>query len=463
MTETVTAAATPRLGPVVQYALLAGPLLSMLDSSIVNVAVAPIAARLHADLTTVGWTVSGYLLALGAGLAATSYLARRFGTLPVYRSALLLFTLASIACAFAPSIGFLVGARVCQGLSGAPLVPLAMSMLLGGSGATRSMSPVGGVLLFLGPALGPSVGGALIGSVGWRAIFLINAPLGVLALLAALRIPAALAPGRSAGVRFDPVGLVTLAAGLTALLYGTGRGGAHGWAAPGTWAPIAVGAALLAGYVGWASRREHPALDLTVARYRSSILALLLCAAASIVTFAAVFLLPVFLQTVQGHSALVTGLAMLPQGILTGLGTVAGQRVLTRVSVRTTVLAGFAVLAVAGAGMLAIGAHTPIAVTATVLAARSVSVGLVITPLLAVLLQPLPPQRLADANTVFSIWQRIAGSFGVGGIASWYASAMVHHGPVAALHQTTWGLIALAALAIPVALALPVTRNTALL
>ena len=86
-----------------QYALLAGPLLSMLDSSVVNVAVEPIARQLHASLTTVQWTVSGYLLALGAGLAATAYLARRFGTLPVYRASVVAFTAASALCAPAPA------------------------------------------------------------------------------------------------------------------------------------------------------------------------------------------------------------------------------------------------------------------------------------------------------------------------------------------------------------------------
>ena len=96
------AASPPRLGPFVQYALLAGPLLSMLDSSIVNVAVEPIARELHASLTTVQWTVSGYLLALGAGLAGTAYLARRFGTRPVYRVSVIAFTLASALCALAP-------------------------------------------------------------------------------------------------------------------------------------------------------------------------------------------------------------------------------------------------------------------------------------------------------------------------------------------------------------------------
>jgi len=92
----------PRLSPFVQYALLAGPLLSMLDSSVVNVAVEPIARQLHASLATVQWTVSGYLLALGAGLAGTAYLARRFGTLPVYRTSVIAFTIASATCAFAP-------------------------------------------------------------------------------------------------------------------------------------------------------------------------------------------------------------------------------------------------------------------------------------------------------------------------------------------------------------------------
>jgi MFS family permease len=121
----------PGPGPLVQYALLAGPLLSMLDSSIVNVAVEPIARELHASLTTVQWTVSGYLLALGAGLAGTAYLARRFGTLPAYRASVIAFTLASGLCALAPDAGLLVAARVMQGLVAAPLVPLAMSMLLG--------------------------------------------------------------------------------------------------------------------------------------------------------------------------------------------------------------------------------------------------------------------------------------------------------------------------------------------
>ena len=459
--------AARKAGPLVQYALLAGPLLSMLDSSIVNVAVEPIARELHASLTVVQWTVSGYLLALGAGLAGTAYLARRFGTLPVYRVSVVAFTVASALCALAPAAGALVGARILQGLVAAPLVPLAMSMLLGdlgrdGGKRARGISPVAGILLFLGPALGPTAGGALIGAVGWRGIFLVNVPLGALAAVAAGAVPAAMAPGRRPGARFDLPGLVLLAAGLTGLLLGASQGTSAGWAAPACWVPLAAGAALAGGYVAWAARRDQPALDLSLARRRGPALSMALCALASVVTWAAVFLLPVFVQSVQGRSALVAGLAMAPQGLITGLSTALAPRWLVRLTVRVTVLAGFAVLAVASLGLLLIGASTPLWLIALILAARSVSVGLVINPLLQALIQPLRPEQLGDASTLFNTWQRIAGSFGIGLVAALYAAQARAGGPVAALHAAGLILVGVAAAGALGALALPALRNTAL-
>ena len=458
----------PRLGPLVQYALLAGPLLSMLDSSIVNVAVEPIARELHAPLTVVQWTVSGYLLALGAGLAGTAYLARRFGTLPVYRASVIAFTAASALCALAPDAGVLVAARIVQGLVAAPLVPLAMSMLLGrgaeaasGAGA-RSISPAAGIMLFLGPALGPTVGGALIGAGGWRAIFLINVPLGALAAVAVRHVPAALAPGRQPGARFDLPGLILLAAGLTGLLLGASQGASAGWTAPSTWAPLAAGAVLTTCYIGWAARREQPALDLALARRRGPALSMGLCSLASVVTWAAVFLLPVFVQSVQGRSALAAGLAMAPQGLITGLSTALAPRWLTRLTVRVTVMSGFAVLGLASLGLLFVAAATPLWLIALILACRSVSVGLVINPLLQALVQPLRPDQLGDANTLFNTWQRIAGSFGIGLVAALYATQARTEGPVAALHSAGLVLAAIALAGALGALGLPSARNTAM-
>jgi len=447
-----------RLTPVVQYALLAGPLLSMLDSSIVNVAVAPIARELHASLPVVQWTVSGYLLALGTGLAVTAYLSRKFGTLPLYQASVLAFTVASAACAAAPNVEFLLLTRIVQGLVAAPLVPMAMSMLFGRSEATRSMPVTAGLLLFLGPALGPTVGGALIGAVGWRSIFLINIPTGVAAVLAVRRIPPDMAPGPSENSSLDLRGLLLLTVGLALLLLGISQGGVVGWASTESWLPLLVGTALLMTYAPWAARIDQPALNLDLARNAAAALALTLCALASVVTFAAVFLLPVFIQEVQGHSALAAGLAMLPQGLVTGLSTVLGQRAAGKVTVRTTVLTGFALLTITSAGLLAINEQTSLGVTALLLAGRSVSIGLVISPLLTVLTEPLQEAELNDATTLFNIWQRIAGSLGVGLIASVFAEQARTHGPVEALHVIAILITVVAAVGFAGSPLLPATR-----
>ncbi len=383
---TVTLARRQRAGVVAQYALLAGPLLSMLDSSIFSVAAEPVARALHASLGIVQWTVSGYLLALGTGLAGTAYLARRYGTLPVYRASLAGFTIASALCALSPAAAALIAFRAVQGLVAAPLVPLAMSMLLGKSGGARSLSPAAGILLFAAPALGPTVGGALIGAGGWRLIFAVNLPFGLLAWLAARRLPAGVSTVRSEErTEFDCYGLAMLAAGVTFVLLGTSQGGTDGWGAA-------------------------------------------------------------------------------PQGVITGLSTALGPRVLSRFTVRATVCAGFFVLGAGSLLLLTVGAGTPLWLISLILAVRSVSIGLVITPLLTVLTGPLPPERMGDASTLFNVVQRMAGSFGIGLLASLYAvQARSGGGPAGALHVTGAVIACIAGFGAVGAMLLPAVRNTSVM
>ena len=461
-----TASRTPAAAAVVQYALLAGPLLSMVDSSIVNVAAEPIARALDAPLTTVQWTVSGYLLGLGTGLAGTAYLARRYGTVPVYRVSLAAFTAASALCALSPGIGALIAFRAVQGLVAAPLVPLAMSMLLGKGGRARSISVAAGIMLFAAPALGPTVGGALIEAGGWRLIFAVNVPLGVVAVWAAKRLSSGVGSVRSGKkTEFDLAGLVMLAAGVTLVLLGTGQGGTAGWGTATCLVPLLAGAALLAAYGRHAARRAQPALDLSLFRQPVPALSMGLCALAAVVTWTAVFLLPVFVQTVQGRSALAAGIAMAPQAVVTGLSTALGQRgLLTRFTIRATVGAGFAALAAASLLLLTVEAATPLWLIAVILSVRSASIGLVITPLLIALTGPLPPDRMDDASTLFNVVERIAGSFGIGLLASLYASvARSAAGPVHALHVTGIVIACVAAAGAALAALLPSVRNVSVL
>jgi len=163
---------------------------------------------------------------------------------------------------------------------------------------------------------------------------------------------------------------------------------------------------------------------------------------------------------VQRHSAFATGLALLPQGLITGVGTAAGQRLTTRYGVRPLVVIGFAVLALASAGLLLLTATTPLWATALILSGRAAAIGFGITPLLTVMLDPLTDAQLADGNTLFNIAQRLGGSIGVGILGSLLATRAVRVGPVPAFHEIGALLAALAVAAALLALLLPARAGT---
>jgi EmrB/QacA subfamily drug resistance transporter len=458
---TAVAAEPLTLGAVARFGLLVGPVLSMLDSSVVNVAVPVIAQDLGAGLDSVQWVVSGYLMALGLSLAATSYLARRFGTMRVYAVSAAAFVVVSAACALATSVEALTTLRVVQGLAGAPLVPLALSILLGASGARRSGIPVSAALvLFLAPALGPTLGGLLLAQGTWQWIFLVNVPIGALGVAALLRVPRGVGTQGVRLARFDTAAFVVLGTGLVLALYGAFDATSSGWDSPGAVGSLAAGLVLLAVYLAWAPRRAHPPVNLAMVRDRRAALGLGLQVICSVVAFGTVFLMPVFTESVQHHTAMQTGLALLPQGVLMGVGTWAGQRLSRRVPLRTLVAGGFAGLTLASLLLLTLQPSTPLWAVAAILSGRALAVGLVTTPLLVALLAPLTEDQLADGNTLFSIAQRIGGSVGVALLAALVAGAATQAAAIDRFHQAGAVLSALAAVAALGALFLRSARPT---
>ncbi len=282
------------------------------------------------------------------------------------------------------------------------------------------MPATAGVLLFLAPALGPTLGGLLIPVSGWPTIFLVNVPVGLVGFLGMLRVPPQATDRGDPSVRFDPLGLVLLAGGLTLALYGAAEGPLRGWTAPEFWPCWASGAALLALSVPWSLRRPHPAVDLRLLRQPEITVAIGLSSLASVVMFVMLFLIPVFLQTVQGLSPLQTGLVLLPQGLVTGLGTVVGDKLPARYGVRRSVMLGMGILALCTAALLLVEAGSPAWVIAVVLSGRGLALGLTIQPLLQAMLAGLGPAGVADANTLFNVAQRLAGSVGISLLATFF-------------------------------------------
>jgi EmrB/QacA subfamily drug resistance transporter len=413
------------------FVLIAGSMLSMIDSNVVNVAIPDISRQLHGSLTSVQWTVSGYLLALAAALPASSFLAKRFGAIRVYGMSLAAFTVASVGCAFAQDVPQLVAVRGLQGIAAAPLVPLSMNLLFGQAGAGEGKIPVSaGIMFFLGPALGPTEGGLLNAAWSWPAIFLINAPIGAAALLA---LPALRRQGftdaTDPAARFDPAGLALLSAGLVLTLYGASQGPAHGWWSSQSWPAWSAGTLLLTGYLLWARRRAHPAVDLRQLRNPQSALAVWLCMLTAVAMFSLLFLLPVLVQAIQGHGPLATGLVLLPQGIVMGLSTKFGMDLAKRGWSRPGIIAGLSAISVTTALLLTTTVSTPPWVTALIMAGRGLGIGLVIQPLLAAMLAGLPPGQLADATTLFNVGQRLGGSIGISLLATFFTIRVTSHLP----------------------------------
>jgi EmrB/QacA subfamily drug resistance transporter len=438
MTTATIEKAAVRLSPLALLALLAGPLLSMVDGNVVNVAVPDIVRELHSTLPSVQWVVSGYLLAIAATLPATSWLAKRFGTTRVYAVSLAAFTVASLACSVAVTVPELIAFRIAQGVAAAPLVPLAMNLIFGAGTGTDRFPVSAGLVLFLGPALGPTVGGLLVTAWRWPLIFLVNVPIGIAAL-------AALPNLRRHGItstadrtaRFDPLGLTLLSAGLTLALYGTSQGPGHGWLSAHSLPYWLTGLTLIAGYAVWALRRPHPAVDLRLLRRGQSALAVWLCMLTSVALFSVLFLLPILVQDVQRHGALASGLVLLPQGIVMGLSTRLGQRLGARGHLRAGILAGLAAMVVTTGLLLLVTVDTPLWITALILAGRGLGLGLVIQPLLTGLLDGLASAELADANTLFNVGQRLGGSVGVSLLATYFSLRATARGSaLAGFHDT---------------------------
>jgi len=413
---------TQKLALGIQFGLIAGPFLSMIDSNVINVALPAILTDFHTSISAVQWVLSAYLLSSGAALVSSPYLSKKFGPNRVYLYSLLGFTGASALCALAPSLEVLILARVLQGALGAVMVPLAMDMLLGKEGSSKQISPAFGIILFLAPALGPTLGGFLISVAGWPSVFLINVPLG---LFSALIISRSKFPQVRPGdaLKFDFAGALILASGVVLALYGASEGPLIGWASLGSLPYWAAGIVLLVAYGLWTLRKAHPAVNLKLLRNTQTALALVIITIASTVLFAMLFLLPIFMESIQGMSATVTGLVLLPQGVVTGIGTWIGDKLSkqrSERSIRLTTILGMTILTVTTAMLLRVDLGTPDWVIAVILSGRGLALGLTIQPLLYATIGNLEGSEVPDGNTLFNVMDRLGGSIGISLLASFF-------------------------------------------
>src|SRR5690242_12714113 len=233
--------------------------MSILDITVVSVALPTFQTEFDATYAQVAWTMTGYTLALATVIPLSGWAADRFGTKRLYMMAILLFTLGSVLCATATSIGMLIGFRVLQGLGGGMLMPLGMTIMTRAAGPARMgrLMAILGVPMLLGPIFGPILGGWLIEVASWHWIFLINVPIGVVAALYALWALPSDAPEPSES--FDVVGMLLMSPGLALFLYGISSIPGEGtFISKKVLIPLGIGLVMLVTFVFYSFRPQHP-------------------------------------------------------------------------------------------------------------------------------------------------------------------------------------------------------------
>jgi len=409
---------------IVAGVVLLGAIMSILDTTVVNVAIDHLAVAFHSSLTTIQWVITGYTLALAAVIPITGWAADRFGTKRIYLCSLVLFTLGSVLSGLAWSDGSLIFFRVLQGIGGGMIMPAVMTIMTKKAGPRRMGRVMGvlGVPMLVVPILGPILGGWLVDDVSWRWIFFINLPIGIVAFILALSV---LEPDRPQPAhRLDWLGMLLLSPGLAVFIFGLAESSTYGFGSLRSLGPTLAGVVLIAAWFVHSWRSPNPLIDLrTFAHTRAGAAAgtFLLFA---ISVFGTMLLVPLYYQSVRGASALQAGLLMAPGGFGAMLLMPLAGRLTDRYGPTWLPATGLPLVAIGLIPFVFVGPHTPYVLLCCANFVQGLGMGLSMMPNMTAAMQAVPPAAIARTSTAMNIIRQAGASIGTAVLSVILASAI---------------------------------------
>lgn len=403
-------------GPLLKAAavVVLGTFMSILDTTIVNVAINDLAQEFDATLPTIQWVATGYMLALATVIPLTGYFADRFGTKRLYMTSIVLFLAGSLLSGAAWSAESLILFRVLQGFGGGMIMPAGMTILTHAAGPQRMGRIMGvvGVPMLLGPILGPILGGYFVDDVSWRWIFYVNLPVGLVALLLARRfLPRDESQQHH---KLDWLGVLLLSPGLALFVYGLAETASEGgFGSLKTAGPAIVGLLLVGAFLRHAAHRaEDPLIDVRLFKRMpvgpSAATTFLFGTA----FFGTMFLVPLYLQLVQGKSAFDSGLLIAPQGIGAMLTMPIAGRLTDRTGPGRIVLVGLVFVTAAMYGLSHVDETTSLWLFCGLLFLNGLGMGSTMMPAMSAAMRSLQRDEVARATSGLNVVQRVGGSLG---------------------------------------------------
>ncbi|MEV6865834.1 DHA2 family efflux MFS transporter permease subunit [Streptosporangium subroseum] len=448
----------PRLLAIIAVILLGG-LLGILNSTMAAVATGTLATAFDTSLSTVGWASTGFLLAVTATIPFTTWAVDRFGGKRLWLAGLAVFMAGSLAAGLAWNVGSLIAFRALQGVGAGILDPLVLILLARAAGPRHAGRVMGlmGVVLSLGPVLGPVAGGAVVNALNWRWMFLLSVPVGMLAYLLARRVVPDETPADHVRTRLDVLGLALLAPGFATLVLALSQSAEQGGQVA---LPLIAGAALIAGYAVHAlrTRRTPPLIEPRLFASRGFVASVTIMGLGGLANFATLFTLPLYYQQAHGHGVLAAGLLMAPAGLGGAIAMPLAGRLSDRFGARGLATAGAILAGLSALAFTRIGAGT--AEIWPVLAALAIGLGMgcFSAPTMGSLYRSLPGPLVAQGSSVLYMLNQLGAALGIALVT---LVLQIAGDPITGFHGIFWLALAMIAIILAVIPLLP-SREPAL-
>lgn len=404
--------------------MMAGALVAFLNQTLINVALPQIMNHLNISASTANWLSTIYMLTNGIVIPVTAYLMSRFTTRQLYLTSMGLFALGTLICAIAPGFSVLLIGRVVQAVGAGIIFPLMTNVIFVLFPPNRRGFAMGifGVAMNFAPAIGPPLSGWVVQNYSWRTLFFIILPIAIVDLIfATIFVKNVTETSRP---KLDTLGVILSSIGFGGILYGFSTGGTKGWDSVEVLATLAVGAISFVLFIWRQLSTDHPILEFRIFRYPVFTLTMAINIIVTMALFSGMILMPIYMQNVRGFTPLMSGLMLLPGGIVMGIMSPITGRLFDRYGVKWLALGGLAITIVTTYALTRLELDTTFTYVVTVYTIRSFGMSILMMPIFTAGLNDLPLAMNKFGTAMVNTFRMVAGAVGT----AFFVSIMTNKG-----------------------------------